>query len=85
VLGALKEQQHLAPRRSSPVLLTRSSFRAKKPFARAIVLDIVVGIFLKNRKKLEGGHHALGSPRAESVFALVQGYSLLSLKVVAHS
>jgi hypothetical protein len=50
VLGALNEQQHIAPRRPSPLLLTRSSFPSKKPFARAINLDIVVGFFFENRK-----------------------------------
>jgi hypothetical protein len=29
VLGSLNEQQHLAPRRPSPLLLARSSFRPK--------------------------------------------------------
>jgi hypothetical protein len=36
--------------------------------------------FFEKTYKTEGGHRALGSPRAGSVFALVQGHSLLSLK-----
>jgi hypothetical protein len=49
-------------------------FLSKKPFAHAIGLDIVVGFFLKIFEKTRRalGHRALGSPRAGSVFALVQ-------------
>jgi hypothetical protein len=62
VLGTLNEQQYLAPRRPSSLLLARSSLLPKKPLARAIGYDIDVGIsFLKSRK-MEGGHRALGSP-----------------------
>jgi hypothetical protein len=54
-------------------------FPSKKTFARATGLDKVVRIFEKFQKK-RGGHCAFGSPRAGSVFALVQRRSLLSLK-----
>jgi hypothetical protein len=58
-------------------------FPFKKLFACAISLDKVVGIFFEKISKNEKarGRRALGSPRAGSVFALVQGRWLLKLKV----
>jgi hypothetical protein len=79
VLGALNEQQHLAPRRPSFLLLARSSCH-QKTFRSCNQSRHCCQNFLKNRKKIEGGHRALGSPRAGSVSAHVQGHSLLSLQ-----
>jgi hypothetical protein len=58
----------------------QDSVSIKKPSARAIGLDMVVEIFFEKNVKTGGGHRALGSPRAGSVFALVQRHSLLSPK-----
>jgi hypothetical protein len=58
-------------------------FPFKKLFACAISLDKVVGIFFEktSKTKVARGHCALGSPRAGSVFVLVQRRWLLKLKV----
>jgi hypothetical protein len=70
-----------SPRTGRHHYFSRDRASVKKPFARATSLDKVVGIFEKFRKNKGGhGHHALGSPREGSVFALVQRCSLLSPK-----
>jgi hypothetical protein len=51
------------PRAGRRLHFSRDRVSVKKPFARAIGLDTVVGILKKNRKNGEG-HRALGSPRA---------------------
>jgi hypothetical protein len=58
---------------------SRDQVSVKKPLAREIGLDTIVEIFEKF-VKTGGGHRALGSPRAESNFVLVQRRSLLSPK-----
>jgi hypothetical protein len=83
VLGALNEQQHLTPTQAIALTSHEVGFPSKKPFA--ISLDTVVGIFFEKIVKIGGRASCLGSPRVGSVFALVQGHSLLSLKAVANS
>jgi hypothetical protein len=59
-------------------------FLLKKFFSCAISLDKVVGIFFEktSKNKEAQGHRALCSPRAGSVFALVQRRWLVKLRVV---
>jgi hypothetical protein len=75
----LKEQLPLIPRRPSSLLFARLSF-CQKTFRSCDQSQHGCRDFLKKFVKNGGGHHALGSPRAGSVFALVQRRSLLSPK-----
>jgi hypothetical protein len=85
VLGASNEQQHFAPRRPSPLFLARSSFPSKKSFARAIGIDIVVGIFFENIKKTEGGIVPWVAPEHGASVHWCRGTRCLVFKAVAHS
>jgi hypothetical protein len=57
----------------------KSSFR-QKSFTYVIGCGTVVEIFLQKIVKTKGGHRALGSLRAGSISAQVQGHSLLNLQ-----
>jgi hypothetical protein len=79
VLGTLNEQQCLILRRSSSLLLARSSFPSKDLLLVRSVTTQLSGFFEK-MVKTEGGHRALGGPRAGSVSVQMQGCSLLILQ-----
>jgi hypothetical protein len=80
-VGTRNFERVAAPHPTQAIALTSHKVRfPSKNLSLVRSVSTQLSRFFEKIVKTEGGHRALGSPRAWSVFALVQGHSLLSLK-----